>query len=962
MQRQLRLSAVLFLSLFLLCFSSINPAQAQRLVRVGCFPMQSLERDAEIPGLSVYEKAYLQELIKYVPWKYEFIYFPSWQQAVEALENGGIDLMGFAQKTPERQAKFSYSEFATNITYEALFAPKTSGYMFEDFAQFQDKRIGILENYICRADFENYMRQNHFTARLIPYKSVFELWTAMKNGQIDLLVSNIDDRSEWEEPVGRFTPSPMFYITNKKNKQLLNELNYAESEIRRRTPEFLLHLNELHFPKHGRVFLKKRDLDYVKEHPVVTIGLLTHRAPLYSLNPHTGKMEGIMIDLLEHIAAHTGLKFNYLPIENGSPLQFLKEGKADIAAGLLASKSNLADRGLLLSETILECNLGMIGRKTEVFDPTQSLTIAVPRTFKACQEYIEETYPHFKLFLCDNTFSGLNAVKDGRADFLVQNSYVLSHVMQLPLYRDLTVVPTISIPENLKLGMLASTDPRLVSLLNTSIVSIPPEKIAQFVINHMMQRETLSFQDLYLGYKFQIIAVFILVLTIIGGALYIFQMRHRHLHQIERREKILKNITNNITGGVITLVADENFTITYANDGFIDLIGYKKRDYEKKQRQIGLSYIHEEDRPRLLNLLRENHDAEKLEFEFRIVRKDGGIVPSLFRGTAARDDNGKLFYYCVVIDISLQKKMMRQIETEKERYRIITEQSDSIIFEIDFKKRSITFSHKFEEQFGVDASGDLSALNLHPNDIPILEKTLDALTSGQPFVKAEIRLQKSDGAYLWCEMQASPIRKVKDDFVGGAVGKIMDINDEKNEKEKLKTLSQTDPLTGLYNKTTTYASIEAFLRSDSPHVSSALIFVDIDNFKGINDYFGHMKGDEVLLEITEKLRSAFRPDDIIGRFGGDEFCIFTPQISRPDLEALLEKLRLSICKTYSDNINAVHVSSSIGVAFFPEDAAGISDLIKKADKSLYAAKERGKNQVIFYEEDLVLRGYKNERK
>lgn len=960
MRRGMRLTSAIILCLTFVIFTFMSVSEAQRLVRVGCFPMSGLQRDEDIPVLSAYEKAYLQELAKYAPWRYEYIYFPNWQDAVQALEDGGVDMIGFAQKTPEREAKFAYSEYAAGITYEAVFAAKGSAYLFEDFAQFQGRRIGVLERYICRQAFQKYMDQNHFAGNLISYRTIPELGKALKDGEIDLVVANLDDRTEWENVVGRFAPSPYFYITNIQNEALLEELNYAEAEVRRRTPEFLLRLNEAYFPKRGRVFLKKRDLDFVKEHPIVTIGLLAHRDPLYYLNASTGKMEGIMIDLLDMIAAHTGLTFQYIPIENTSPMQFLKEKKADIVAGLIASKSNVADGEIKFSETVLQCRIGMIGRRGEAFDPQHELTIAVPKSYKACQEYIANAYPHFKIFLCgDDTVSGLNAVQDGQADFMMQNSYVLSRAMQLPVYRDLTVVPTVSAPEDLKIGILAGGDPRLLSLLNDSIVSISPEKVNQSIVNHMMKNRALSFQEVLRGYKSQIFLGALLVFITAGSGFYIFQMRHRHLHQIERRERILKNITNNITGGVITLVADENFTITYANDGFIDLIGYDKAEYTVNQEQIGLSYIHEDDRKQLLHLLRENHEAEKLEFEFRIVRKDRGIIPALFRGTAARDENGKLFYYCVVIDISLQKGMMHQLEMEKERYRIITEQSDSIIFEIDFITDTIGFSHKFEEQFGIDASGDFSALKTHPDDIAISDEIKKALLCGSPFVKNELRLQKADGSYLWCEVQASPIWE--NDLVVGAIGKITDVDEAKSEREQLKTLSQTDSLTGLYNKTTTYALIGTYLDGRMHGAGGALIFIDIDNFKGVNDFFGHMKGDEVLSEVADELRRAFRPDDVIGRFGGDEFCVFAPGIHRTVLYDRVEAFRKKVYRTYQEDDKRVQISSSIGIACYPEDADGLADLIRRADEALYAAKERGKNRIVFYETGLVLQGYQGTR-
>ncbi len=188
---------------------------------------------------------------------------------------------------------------------------------------------------------------------------------------------------------------------------------------------------------------------------------------------------------------------------------------------------------------------------------------------------------------------------------------------------------------------------------------------------------------------------------------------------------------------------------------------------------------------------------------------------------------------------------------------------------------------------------------------------------------------------------------VRDDYgrVDSIMGKLIDISKEVAEKEELLMKSQIDGLTGLYNATTTKELIVDRIRSKDKHKTDALILLDCDNFKNINDTLGHLTGNQVLEDLGRSLKITFRSTDIIGRIGGDEFCIYMKDIPSAEfIHAKCEQLSRLVKKIMEKEL----VSVSIGVAIVNEEKS-YEDLFKKADDNMYTAKRKGRDQFYVYD-------------
>ncbi len=237
---------------------------------------------------------------------------------------------------------------------------------------------------------------------------------------------------------------------------------------------------------------------------------------------------------------------------------------------------------------------------------------------------------------------------------------------------------------------------------------------------------------------------------------------------------------------------------------------------------------------------------------------------------------------------------------------------------------------------------------IHPDDRRAFLQTFsrEALKAAYNQERREIPLQyrclSQKRQMVWVETTAHIIQDPATQHLK-VLFFIRDIDKEKKHELILQYQSQRDSLTGLLNKGSTEAQIQSVLEND-PQSLHALLVLDIDEFKKINDTFGHLYGDQVLSRIARQIREVFRENDVLGRIGGDEFAILmknckTEQIVRDKAEQLCQKLT---------TLFADGVSCSIGVSFFAKDGTYFYQLYQNADIALYQSKRQGKNQVQFY--------------
>jgi len=274
-----------------------------------------------------------------------------------------------------------------------------------------------------------------------------------------------------------------------------------------------------------------------------------------------------------------------------------------------------------------------------------------------------------------------------------------------------------------------------------------------------------------------------------------------------------------------------------------------------------------------------------------------------------------------------------------------------VLFSYLPQEDTVEFSNAFSPVLGGqtrlhNASALFRASELiHENDREDFFHLLDRCQREDGWVENTLRFYLAQGRYGWLEMHLHRDTLNADSVISGTM---INISEWENEVNRWKEKATRDALTGLYNREyfehNVHAQLEQHLYS-----SAALMFIDVDDFKRVNDTFGHMFGDDVLCYVAKQILSVFRHVDVVARYGGDEFVVFAPSIQKDILKDRLQRLCGVFKFPYRGESVDYKVSVTIGAAIYPTDGVDYNVLLDHADCALYEAKSLGKNQFILYE-------------
>ena len=301
----------------------------------------------------------------------------------------------------------------------------------------------------------------------------------------------------------------------------------------------------------------------------------------------------------------------------------------------------------------------------------------------------------------------------------------------------------------------------------------------------------------------------------------------------------------------------------------------------------------------------------------------------------------------------ISDKMLRFLEREHQKYTWLSELSDEIIFDYDRITDTLEFSEKYREIFGGNPEIH-NAMEFIMNSPLIaaeennkIRERLNGLAPDNPGTAMEIQLMTKEKKE-WFELVIRGIWN--GDTCSGYFGKISSIERLKEETIKWQKKAMHDYLTGLYNRQALESALDEMVNEKKQVFS--LLFLDVDNFKTVNDTMGHHTGDALLKEIANLLTSKFRETDLVARLGGDEFCALLKGLTDREI---LERKANEICQVVAGELAedfGVNISCSIGFSSYPLDGEESYILLEKADQALYEAKKNGKSGYVFYHEAL----------
>lgn len=412
---------------------------------------------------------------------------------------------------------------------------------------------------------------------------------------------------------------------------------------------------------------------------------------------------------------------------------------------------------------------------------------------------------------------------------------------------------------------------------------------------------------------------------------------------------ILTIILKNITAGVGVFEVENTVHALYLNEAFFECIGYTKEEYMKTAQDV-FSTIVEEDVDGFQSSILENAPQNKeIIHTFRGYRANGMIGWFHIHGVPIENKISHYpVYLTVVTDITDKKEKEDKIEElkeananlllQEERYKILEATAQGLLFEFYPDMDKMVFSYNFPDNKKRKEITNYSEYIktsplVHSSHIEAFKQALYGACKEETEGNLEYLSAVSGGGYRWHMTHYKSLAGA-DGKIHSVIGRIEDIHDSKMEKMKLNHKADMDGLTNLYRKEAAFEKMQEYV-DESPDGEFYFIILDLDDFKQINDQYGHQYGDEVLKKMAKELANCFAETSILGRFGGDEFVILTRNMPYEEVEKTLNRLK-------------EHTCFCAGIVAW-QHGEDIKSVFDKADKAMYHVKLSNKNGIYFLE-------------
>jgi len=424
--------------------------------------------------------------------------------------------------------------------------------------------------------------------------------------------------------------------------------------------------------------------------------------------------------------------------------------------------------------------------------------------------------------------------------------------------------------------------------------------------------------------------------------------------------RMLAVLLDNLEGMIYRCRDDHNWTMEFVSEGCYRLTGYQQYELLLNSRISYESITHPDDRASVRESI---HDAiahgARFDIEYRIVHADGAIRWVREQGLGVFSAANKLeAIEGFITNITARRKTQdAQYEAER-RYRDIFEHATEGMFQTTITGNYLKVNPALARIYGYDSPEQLITsmcdiahkLYVHPErrDEFIAHMRRDGKVRN---FEAEIR--RKDGETIWISENARAVYSAAGELLFFE-GTVIDISERKRYEEKLQFHATHDILTGLPNRALFTDRMEQALRcAERDERGVAVAFVDLDQFKLINDTLGHETGDRLLVEIAARLVECVRGADTVARLGGDEFVLIcTHRHTEQEMSQVMQRVLACISRPWVTPQGEFSIGCSIGISLYPRDGRTVETLLKHADSAMYKAKEAGRNNFQFYTPEL----------
>lgn len=673
----------------------------------------------------------------------------------------------------------------------------------------------------------------------------------------------------------------------------------------------------------------------------------------YEAFTSSGEYIGIVSSHLKMITQNTGLKFKMSPSKTWTESTLkARDGVVDILSETDDSdlKSHLNFTRPYLSNPIV-----IVMRINENY--VENVASIADKRIALIKDYgyvakIRRKYSNIKFETVDNIQDGLISVSTGKVDALFCTLALCSYTIHELGLSDVKITGKTEFDTKLALGV-QKNQKILLSILNKAINNISQGEQQQ-ILDKWIKHEYVEKIDYTPAYITAFVASILILMF--------YYWNRRLAQEIDLRKKVEKQLkissdTNeryrvlffeSPVGHALNQLSTGRFISV--NDSFARITGYTLDELNKLSYWDLTPERYAEQEELQLKSLNENGGYGPYEKHY--INKDGALVAVRLNGSLITEPGGEQLILSVVEDISeyaeaKEKLRLSSLVLENSSEAMVITDDKNKIIAVNPAFTSIT-GYSFDEVKGKDPGG----LKSGKHDVSFYKEMWNSINeSGQ--WQGEIWDKRKNGEKYakWLTIDT-----IKNKFgeITRYVALFSDVTTRKMSEDIIWKQANFDSLTGLPNRNMFHDRLKQEVsKSSRGSLKLALLLIDLDQFKEVNDTMGHDRGDLLLKIAARRILDCVRASDTVARLGGDEFTVILPDLhDHKNIDSISQHLVASLAEPYDLGDEVVHISASVGITMFPNDATEIGRLIKNADQAMYAAKNQGRNRFSYFTQSL----------
>ena len=490
---------------------------------------------------------YLMKIASFTNWQYEFIY-GTYPELSQKLQDGSVDFLCAFTYTPERALRYDFSQYPIGLESTVLYVrPDNNQVFYEDYTAFNAMRIAVQAGTSQQEALRRYAADKGFQYTELPFTQASETFAALNSGMADAVAACSLYCAGDYKIVGQISLDAFYFVSGKNHAPaLMTDLNDAIARINLTEPALSSHLADQYYrqnPAFLHPFYTREEMAYIQQHPVLRVGYFSNRYPFSEYDAATGRNSGIAIDILNLIAMKSGLQFEYVPVAPGTlSLDLLHKGEFDLASGIVLNAERRNDHSIRLSTPYFAGQMVIVGKKDVPFDEMRrDYRIAIPSDAKGILGYIQNKYPGYIVLTYASSANCMEAVLDGKADIMMQNTYIVASLLQHPQFDGLTIMTTSTLAtEDYSLVADAAQDPILISILNKTIASLSKDDIHNIILKYTVAAPyQMTVQDILHKYRTTLaVAAFLLFICLILAS-YAFRQKRQSIRTLSHTNEQL---------------------------------------------------------------------------------------------------------------------------------------------------------------------------------------------------------------------------------------------------------------------------------------------------------------------------------------------------------------------------------------------------------------------------------------